>query len=246
MLTPSRLLRSGAVAVDVGGAYTAPAAEPWLDAARRAQEHSSSGVSTAEDRASIARAAAAYTSVSPGVSSYVSARVGLSNDVEAQASVLGGRVLRLGVRGRAWRGTDERWTLSVGGALRGSAFAYPWGGVVAGLEALEARSLGADVAAIVGRTTADLYDPYVALRAGYTHGFARVRHPAIDMGTPFDAVLSLAELALTIGMRVGFGRVSGTLECGLVGGYTAASGAGVDASGLWFSVHPAGALTLAF
>lgn len=243
-------MRPGAVALDLGGAYNAPVAEPWLAAARESDERTRSPgggtMPTQQDRANIAQAALGYAASAPGASTYVNVRVGFRQDNEFHAAILGGRTLRLGLRHVLWHDEDNRWSMTLGGQLRGAAFAYPWGAGVSGLTMETARSLGADAVYVVGRTTSEIYDPYMAVRASYTHGYARMGHPSVDGGAPFEALAHQVDATFTVGMRVGFGRISGTAECGLGGGYTTAAGSGFSTSGAWFNVYPAAALSLAF
>jgi hypothetical protein len=249
-LVPARLLRAGHVVVDTGGAYSAPVAEPVLAAAREADARTSDVTMMVPeaDRDSLARAAQAFGATSTGAASYVAARGGLPGRVELQGALMGLRTARLGVRRAFGFGPDDKWALAMGLQARLGLDFVGYRAAVGRAEVRDAQVLGGDFTVQLGRTSSELYDVWVGARAGYTHGAARVWHPAFTGDATLATELHRAELSLNFGLRVGFGRVAALAELDVSGAafWGSAQGSNARASGFALALVPAGALAFSF
>lgn len=242
ILAPARVLGPGRVAVDLGSAYNAPVAESTLREAREADERISRGVGSAQDRDALVRGALLYGAAPPGVGTYVSARAGFGNGFEGQLA-LAGRVGRVGVRRVFW--TDEVWALSLGVQGRFAFVAAALEGPLRGLSVSESRLFGGDASMVIGRTSSDLYDLWLGVRAGFTYGNGTMA--LAQTGTSFDAEGARFDLSGVLGIRVGFGRIAALMELETTFVYAwASSSTGVSASGTALVLVPAASLAYAF
>jgi hypothetical protein len=247
VLTPARVLQAERVVVDVGGGYLAPVEARALHEATEAEARLSGSSGSEADREALTQGALAFGNTPAGLASYVSARVGLGHGAEAQLALLGGRVVRLGARRVFWTDADEDWALSLGAQARGGFYALALQGTLPDLRVPEGQVVGGDVSAVFGRTASGIYDLWVGLRAGYTYGSAHMAHPQLHSGAEFDARLHRVDGALTVGLRVGFGRIAALAELETnVGYYWTGSSLGVSGHGAVLSLVPAAALSYAF
>lgn len=247
VLAPSRVLPAEAVVVDVGGGYAAPVMAQELEGAVAAEARLAGGSDSVADREALVRGALAYGNTPVGVASYFAARAGLGSRAEGHIALLGGRLVRVGARRVFWIDRTESWSLSLGTQGRLAFQAGLLDGSVPGLSVLEGWLYGGDCTAVLGRTSSELYDLWFGLRAGYTHGNARMSLSRIRGGVPFESVLHRLEGAAAVGLRVGFGRLAAMAEIGAVFGYYwARSDQGIDGSGAMLSLVPAAALSYGF
>jgi hypothetical protein len=244
VLAPARVLRAERFAVEAGGGYSALVADPVLDNARAANARLAQGTAQPGDEATLVRAALLYGPAPPGVAPYVAARVGTGNLGEAQLA-LAGRVLRLGVRRVFW--SDELWAFSLGVQARGALVVGLLDGVVPGLGVQESRLLGGDVVALLGRTSSELYDLYVGVRAGYTYGDSTMSLVNVAGGMPFGASGHRIDVAGVLGLRVGFGRLAGVMELDATGMWLwGRTSTGLDGSTSALLLIPSAALSYSF
>jgi hypothetical protein len=245
-LTPARVLRPGQFAFDLGTAYAAPVVAPALTDARVAQDAIRAGNDTPGNREALARGAVAFGQAPAGVAGYASARVGFVGNNEAALS-LAGRAVRAGVRHRFWTNDDGNWALTLGVQARVAPLALLMENGLTDVRVPSSWLAGGDVAMLFGRTNSELYDFWVGLRAGYTHGEGSLQIGGYNGGVAFGAALDRFDTALTLGLRVGFGHIAGMIELDVAGGYYAANATtGLGVSGGVFALVPAAALRLQF
>jgi hypothetical protein len=245
-LTPARVLRPGQVAFDLGTAYAAPVVAPALTDAHAAEEAIRSGNDTSANREALARGAVAFGQTPAGIAGYASGRVGFVGNNEA-ALALAGRTVRAGVRHRFWTNDEGNWALTLGVQARVAPLAVLMDNGLTDVSVPSSWLAGGDIAMLLGRTNSELYDFWVGLRAGYTHGGGSLRVSGYNGGSEFGASLDRVDTALTLGLRVGFGHVAGMIELDVAGGYYAASAStGLTVSGGVFALVPAAALRLQF
>ena len=245
-LTPARVLRSGQVAFDLGTAYQAPVVAPALINAHTAADAISRGMDTQANRDAFAQGAVAFAQTPAGPAVYASGRVGFVGDNEAQFA-LAGRTMRLGVRHRFWRDESGDWALTLGAQARVAPLAVLMDNTLPGVAVPSSWLAGGDVAMLVGRTNSELYDFWLGVRAGYTHGGGTLQIASMNGGAAFGATLDRVDAALTVGLRVGFGHIAGMVEIEVAGGYYQAnSSIGTSTSGGVFALVPAAALRLQF
>lgn len=245
VLAPARVLGPGRVAADLGSGYSAPLVDGPLSAARDADARLARGEpSNGELEAALVRGAVAYGATPAGLSPYVAARVGLPERVEMHLA-LAGRAVRLGARRVFW--TDDVWALSLGAQARVAPTAWGAAGAIPGLSVPNAQVYGGDLNAVIGRTSSGLYDVWLGLRTGYSHGVATLQLARVNSGNPFDASLDRLDVSATLGARVGFGHVAALLELEadmsvLIG----RSAIGIEGTGVAFALIPAAAISWAF
>lgn len=245
-LTPARVLRSGQVAFDLGTAYQAPVVAPALVSAHAAADAIAHGAVTQANRDALAQGTIAFAQTPAGPAVYAAARLGIAGDNEAHIA-LAGRTMRLGARHRFWTDASGDWALTLGVQGRVAPLAVLMDGTVPGATVPTSWLAGGDVAMLVGRTNSELYDFWMGVRAGYTHGSGSLQTASLNSGTAFDATLDRVDAALTLGLRVGFGHVAGMIEIEAAGGYYQANAStGASASGGVFALVPAAALRLQF
>ncbi len=245
-LTPARVLRPGHVAFDLGTAYQAPVVATALAAAHTAAGEISRGNDTPANRDLLAQGAIAFAQTPPGPAPYVAGRIGIAGDNEAHLA-LAGRTLRLGARHRFWTDSTGDWALTLGVQARVAPLAVLMDGTVPGVTVPASWLAGGDVALLVGRTSSDLYDIWIGVRAGYTHAGGSLQSASLNGGAAFGATLDRVDAALTLGLRVGFGHLAGMIEIDVAGGYySAAASFGASASGGVLALVPAAALRLQF
>jgi hypothetical protein len=246
-LAPARVLPAERIAVDLGSAYAAPLTAPALRDALDAAARLANGTGSDADRAALARGALAHGNTPPGVGSHMVARVGLGQRAEGHVGLLGGRTVRVGARRVFWTDPEEEFAFSLGVQARGAFYTAAIDSAVPGLVVPEGRLFGGDVAAVFGRTSSELYDLWVGLRAGYTYGSAQMALASVNGGLPFEATLHRFDAALTLGLRVGFGRVAAMAELETdFGYYWTASAPGFSSAGATLSLVPAAALSYGF
>lgn len=245
-LTPARVLRSGQVAFDLGTAYSAPVSAPALVNAHVAADAIAHGGDTQGNRDALAQGAVAFAQTPAGPAIYAAARMGFAGDNEAHFALVG-RTLRLGARHRFWTDVSGDWALTLGVQGRVAPLAVLMDGTVPGVTVPSSWLAGGDVAMLVGRTNSELYDFWMGVRAGYTHGSGSLQIASMNSGAAFDATLDRVDAALTLGLRVGFGHIAGMIEIEAAGGYYQANAStGVNTSGGVFALVPAAALRLQF
>lgn len=245
-LAPARVLRAGRVAFDLGTAYEAPLLAAALTAAHAASREIASGNDTPANRDALAQGAVAFAQTPVGLAPYVSGRVGLEGNNEAHFAVMG-RAARLGARHRFWTDRTGDWALTLGLQVRAAPVAMLMDATVPGVSVTASWLAGGDLALVVGRTSSELYDLWLGVRAGYTHGEGSLVSTLLNGGAAFGATLDRVDAALTFGLRVGFGHLAGMIEIDLAGGYYRATASfGASASGGVLALVPAAALRLQF
>jgi len=235
VLAPTRVLAPGARSVTVGSGYAAPVVAPEARAA---------AMGSADLRA--AAGTLAYAQSPQGLGPYVVARFGLPIGHEFHVGLVG-HAVRAGVRKAVWHDRDETWSAVVGVQTRGSATGWGLDGALPGLRVDSAGLFGADVHAALGRTNSGLYDAWLGARVGYTHGWAALQSPSLNAGSTVNGLLHRAEVGLSVGLRVGFGRVAALAELEANVQYCDVSDStGLHASVAGFSLLPATALSFSF
>lgn len=248
-LVPARLMPAGRVVLDVGGAYVAPVAEPVLAQARVADERVRAGATATDgDREALARALTAFGATSNGPASYLALRGGLGSRLEMQGALINLRTARLGVRRAFAFEPEDKWAFAMGLAARVGIDPLAYRVVVPGAELRSAQVFGGDLTAQIGRTSSELYDLWIGARAGYTFGAASLMHPAFAGDGTFGAQLHRVELAMNLGMRVGFGRFAAVFELDTSAAFFFGSAQSINAKidGVALSLIPSGALAIAF
>jgi hypothetical protein len=245
-LAPARVLPAGVVAADLGSAYNALAADSVLRRGHEASARLAAGVGTPQDRDDLVRSAVVYGQTPPGLAPYAAARLGVGHAVEVQLAALG-RIVRVGARRVFW--SEDRWALSLGAQGRFAFWPGALGGVPPGLEVRDARLVGGDLTAVLGRTTrGSLYDVWMGLRAGYARGDGTMALDPIvgGGGGAFDAAFDRLDVAATLGLRVGLGHLAVLAEMDTgVGLFWGRSSLGVAGSGSVLVWVPAAALSYA-
>ncbi len=248
-LTSARVLPAGHSSIDVGGAYSAPVAEPVLASALEANARVLADPSnvTADDRVALTRALQVFAPTANGTAEYLAARVGLAHSTELSFALLSLHVLRVGARHAFWRDQDNKWTWTFGGNFRGGYDLASYGVVLNAATLRQGVIAGGEVSTQLGRSSSDIYDVWVGARFGYVYGAATVTHPALTMGT-LSGQLHRAELGTNLGLRVGFGRIAALLELEVLTTLFWASSNGNDTrtQGVIVSLIPAGALSFGF
>jgi hypothetical protein len=245
-LAPARALAPGAIAAELGSGYAAPVVDSSLAASGIAAQHASTGSVSDADREALQRAALAWGMTPAGLAPYAAMRAGVGAQTEGQIAWVG-RMVRLGVR-HAFV-ADDVWAFSLGVQARGALWSDPFGSAVPLLSVQGSRVLGGDVTAVLGRTSARLYDLWLGLRAGYTRGDATLQFgtPAINGGNEFGASVDRLDVGATVGLRVGFGHLAALVEIeAAFGFFDGRLAAGVDMGGWSFTLVPAAALSWSF
>lgn len=239
-LVPARTLPVGRIALDVGSAYSAPVHAPALTGAQ---------ASGADDQ-TLYQAAAMYGATPPGVAPYVSGRAGFARGADASIALIG-RTVRLGARKELLHG--ENLTLTGGLAGRFAPLAGPQNALASRLALDDSRLYGGDLSLVFGYTRRDTYDLWLGLRGSYLYtdmSGSITRADAPGVMSPFTLGAHRVEAGATLGLRVGFGHFGAAVEIeavmAWVGGTANVAGAQADASGVVFSLVPAGAVSYAF
>ena len=232
MLVPTRVLPAARVELSAGTLYTAPVVSEALDGAR-------ASTSTPEDQV---RAAVAYGVSPPGVAPYVSARGGLGHDSEGSLALIG-PVVRVGARRVLLRDEDFRLVGGVNARLAFVSGAHQ--SIASSLSIDESRLWGGELTLQAGIARRNIYDLWVGLRGGYLYSDSRVSHPAVS-ASAFDLGAHRVETGLSVGVRVGFGRVAVAVELEAQLAWTTGSGGGYSGSALGFALVPAGAVSYGF
>jgi hypothetical protein len=253
MLVPARILPAQRVVLDTGGSYVAPVVEPVLAPALSADQRIAAGATPTEDeRNAVASSLAAFGATTTGPASYLALRGGVGGRAELQGALVNLRTARLGVRRALGFGPDEKWAFAMGLAARAGLDVLRHRAVLPGAEVQGAEVLGGDITAQLGRTSSELYDLWLGARAGYTFGGARVSHAAFAAAG--EAVATRAarvhrvEMAVNLGLRVGFGRFAAVVELDAVTAlwFGSVDGSNAPVRGASFTLIPATALAISF
>lgn len=233
MLAPARVLPPEKVVLDVGTAYTAAPSPTLLQDVQSR---------FASDDVRL-RAAALYGVTPPGVAPYVAGRAGLGHQAEGSVALIG-RVIRIGARRELVTRGD--FTLTAGLAARLALIAGQFDRSIPDFTVDSSRLYGGELSLVAGITRRRIYDAYVGLRGGYLYNDAQFQ---LRLG---NAVSTLAwsghrvEVAGTVGVRVGFGRLAVAVELETAWVWATGGDASRQATTDGVTLTPAGAVSYQF
>lgn len=240
VLAPARVLREGRVVLDVGSAWSAPVWSPALSGAQ----------SDAAEVATVLQAAVTHGATPPGVVGYVSGRGGMGGGAEGAVALIG-RLVRIGARREFW--SREGMTLTAGLAGRFAFLGGNYEGVSPRLSVHESQLYGGDLSMLLGITRRNVYDLWVGTRVGYLYNdlaLTLASSAAMPDARRYDLTAHRLEAALTVGVRIAFGRLGAAVELDTVFahafGEAVWSGGGSAQSASSFSLVPAGAVSYQF
>lgn len=198
-LAPARVLPAEKVVLDVGTAYAAAPSPALLQDVQSR---------FAGDDVRL-RAVALYGVTPPGVAPYVAGRAGLGHGAEGSVALIG-RVIRIGARREFVSRGD--FTLSMGLAARLALISGQFDRSIPDFTVDSSRLYGGEFSVVAGITRRGIYDFYAGLRGGYLYNDAQFQ---LRLGNDVSTIAwagHRVEVAGTVGMRVGFGRLAVGVE----------------------------------
>ncbi len=231
-LVSARVLPASRFALDLGTAYVTPVAQTALADARSLS-------ATPADRL---RGAVGYAAQPPGVLPFVPGRAGLGRSAEGSIALIG-RFVRIGARRELLR--DGFWTLTAGANARLAFLASGTDTAIPDLQLQESRVYGGELTLQLGYTRRDIYDLWATARGGYLYADGRALDGRVS-ATPFALTAHRVEAALTVGMRVAFGRFGVGVELEAQYAWSTGGDGVTEVQADQLAIVPAGALVYSF